>query len=121
MSPPGLQSPRDTPRPGPAGTAPGPAQLAGITGGGEEETPTPGAPGEGPGNAATEQLGEAVQRLRESEATVLQIMRPFPPAVPALRTAKEHLSRAGEAIRGALKQVITSPGQPEPPGPSIGG
>ena len=66
-------------------------------------------------------LGEAVQQIMKTELTVTDLARQFPAAAPALRQAVDGLRQAGTGLRAALRQVITSPGQPEPPAPNIGG
>lgn len=66
-------------------------------------------------------LGEAVQQIMKTEMTVTDLARQFPAAAPALRTAAEGLRQAGTGLRAALRQVMTNPGQPEPPAPAIGG
>lgn len=66
-------------------------------------------------------LGEAVQQIMKTELTVTDLARQFPAAAPALRQAVDGLRAAGTGLRAALRQVITSPGQPEPPAPNIGG
>jgi len=59
-------------------------------------------------------LRQAVQQLRQSEMMLLDLARQFPAAAESLRTA-------GTGIRAALRQIIASPGQAEPPAPNIGG
>lgn len=66
-------------------------------------------------------LGEAVQVLMKTEATVKELVRQFPAAAPAFRTAIEGLRQAGTGLRAAFRQVSANPGQPEPPAPNIGG
>lgn len=117
MAPSGLRSPEDTPRP--AGTAPGPSVLAGL-GGGEEEGPAGGGvPTPGGGMAAM--MGQALSRLRETEMMLSSFARQFPGQAPSLREAQTLIGRAAQSLNTALKNIITSPGQPEPPAPAIGG
>lgn len=66
-------------------------------------------------------LGEAVQTLQKTELTVTELARQFPAAAPSLRQAVDGLRAAGTGLRAALRQVMTNPGQPEPPAPNIGG
>lgn len=118
-APGGLRSPDDTPRP-PGGTAAGPATLAGMAPGGPEET-AGGGPAGAPGGGQSAMLGQAVQRLMQTEMMLTDLARQFPAAAPALRAAQDGLRTAGTALRAALRQIMTNPGQPEPPTPSIGG
>lgn len=117
---PGLQSPSDTPAP-PGGTSPGPAQLAGMGGGGGApgEAPTPEGGGAGGGMSAM--LGQALQTIIKTELMMTQLARQFPAAAPSLNAAQEGLRAAIVGLRAATRQVMTSPGQPEPPAPAIGG
>jgi transposase-like protein len=66
-------------------------------------------------------LGEAVQQIMKTEMAVTDLARQFPAAAPALRQAVDGLRQAGTGLRAALRQVMTQPGQPEPPAPNIGG
>lgn len=124
MAPSGLRSPSDTPLPA-GGTAPGPgpAQLAGMRAGeegGPEETPQPEQPG-GPGGGMTAMLGAALQNVMKMELQLTQLARQFPAAGSALGAARDKLREAIEPLRAATRQILLSPGQPEPPAPSIGG
>lgn len=116
----GLRSPDDTPNP-PGGTAPGPATLAGMGpgGGGPEEAATP--QGGGAGGGMSGMLGTALQQVMKTEVMMTQMARQFPAAAPSLLAAQEGMRQAVNGIRAALRQVLTSPGQPEPPSPAIGG
>ena len=118
MAPSGLRSPDDTPSP-PQGTAPGPATLAGIGEGSPGEPPTPEGGGAGGGMSAM--LGSALQTVMKMELQMTQLARQFPAAAPSLDSAKEGLRQAVNGLRAATRQVMTSPGQPEPPAPNIGG
>jgi hypothetical protein len=94
--------------------------LAGMAGGGgEDENAGGGEPTPGGGMAAM--MGQAVSKIRETEMTLQQLARQFPGSAPALREAQTLISRAVIALNTALKQVITQPGQPEPPAPALGG
>ena len=114
---PGLSSPGNTPSPGPAGTAPGPgpATLAGAAPGPEE--PQTGQQGGG----MSAMLGQATQTIMKTETMLTDMARQFPAAAPSLRQAVDGLRQAGVGLRAALRQVLTSPGAPEPPAPAIGG
>src|SRR5215471_13970858 len=116
----GLRSPDDTPNP-PRGTAPGPATLAGMAGdeGGPEATPPP-PPGQ-QGGGAMGMLGTALNTLQQAEITMTQMARQFPAASPSLLDAQKGIRQGVDGIRAALRQIMTSPGQPEPPAPTIGG
>ena len=120
--PTGLRSPDDTPRP-PQGTGPGPSQLAGMAPGGEEgeseEAPTPQGGGAGGGMQAM--LGTALQTVQKAEVMLTPMARQFPAAAPSLLSAQEGMRTAVNGIRAALRQIMMSPGQPEPPSPNIGG
>ena len=119
--PSGLRSPDDAPRP-PGGTAPGPAALAGMAPGGEggpEEAPTP--EGGGAGGGMSGMLGTALQTVMKTEVMMTSMARQFPAAAPSLLSAQEGMRQAVNGIRAALRQIMTSPGQPEPPAPAIGG
>ena len=119
--PTGLRSPDDTPRP-PGGTGPGPATLAGMAPGGEEgptEAATP--QGGGAGGGMSGMLGTALQQVMKTEVMMTQMARQFPAAAPSLLSAQEGMRQAVNGIRAALRQILTSPGQPEPPAPNIGG
>ena len=67
------------------------------------------------------QLGQAVEQIQQTELTLTEMARQFPAASPSLRSAVDGLRQAGTALRAALRQVMTSPGQSEPPAPAIGG
>ena len=117
--PSGLNSPSDTPTPGPAGTAPGPGPAT-LAGGGpspEPETPQTGQQGGG----MSAMLGAATQTIMKTETMLTDMARQFPAAAPSLRTAVDGLRQAGSGLRAALRQIMTSPGAPEPPAPAIGG
>lgn len=118
MAPSGVRSPDDTPQP--PGAGPGPATLAGAGpgGGGDDATPPAGGAPDGGMGA---KLGQAVQVIMKTELTVTDLARQFPAAAPSLRQAVDGLRQAGAGLRTALKQVMTNPGQPEPPAPNIGG
>jgi hypothetical protein len=116
--PSGLNSPRDTNAgPGAGAPGPGPAQLAGGPGGPEPEEPQTGQQGGG----MSAKLGEAVQTLMKTETQITDLARQFPAAAPSFRQAVDGLRSAGVGLRAALRQVMTSPGAPEPPVPAIGG
>ena len=119
--PTGLRSPGDTPNPPSPG--PGPAVLAGMASGGEEggpqEAPTPLGGGAGGGMQAM--LGTALQTVQKAEVMLTPMARQFPAAAPSLLAAQEGFRQAINGIQAALKQIMTSPGQPEPPAPNIGG
>ena len=66
-------------------------------------------------------LGQAVQRIMQTELELADMARQFPAAAPSLRSAVDGLRQAGTALRAALRQIVTNPGQPEPPAPAIGG
>jgi hypothetical protein len=121
--PPGLRSPDDAPGPSVGGApGPGPATLAGMVpgrGGPEEETPMPQGGGAGGGMEAM--LGTALQTAMKTEVLMTQMARQFPAASPALTSAKEGIAQAILGMRSALQHIMTSPGQPEPPSPAIGG
>lgn len=121
MAPSGLRSPDDTPRP-PGGTAPGPASLAGTAGAEGDSPQNPATPeGGGPGGGMSAMLGQGLQQVMQTEMMLGQLASQFPVSAPALRRAQTGLRDAGEALRAALRQIMTSPGQPEPPAPAIGG
>jgi hypothetical protein len=67
------------------------------------------------------QLGQAVQQMQQTELMLTDMARQFPAASPSLRSAVDGLRQAGTALRAALRQVMTSPGQSEPPTPALGG
>lgn len=116
----GLNSPSDTPTPGPAGTSPGPgpATLAGAP----PESSEPATPQTGQqGGGMAGMLTMAQQTLMKMEAMVNDLSRQFPAAAPSLQQAVEGLRAAGSGFRAALRQINISPGQPEPPAPAIGG
>lgn len=66
-------------------------------------------------------LGQAVQRVMQTELMLTDMARQFPAAAPSLRSAVEGLRQAGSGLRAALRQIVTNPGQPEPPAPALGG
>jgi hypothetical protein len=66
-------------------------------------------------------LGQVVQQVMQTELQLTDMARQFPAAAAAFRGAQEGLRQAGTSLRAALRQIITSPGQPEPPSPNIGG
>lgn len=123
MAPGGLQSPGSTPMP--AGGAPGagPATLAGgPPDQGDQGGPPPPSPeGGGPGGGMSSMLGQAVQQALQTEVMLTDLARQFPAAAPAFQNAVVGLRQAGTALRAALRQIMTSPGQQEPPSPGIGG
>lgn len=84
-----------------------------------QETGTPEGGGAGGGMSA--QLGTALQTANKMELQMTTMARQFPAASPSLLSAKEGITQAIEGIRAALRQILTSPGQPEPPAPNIGG
>lgn len=116
--PSGLNSPQDTPTPGPAGTAPGPGPAT-LAGAGPSAEPEPQTGQQGGGLSAM--LGQATQTLMKTESMITDMARQFPAAAPSLRQAVEGLRSAGVGLRAALRQIMTSPGAPEPPAPAIGG
>ena len=120
-APSGLRYPDDTPTP-PGGTGPSTATLAGTAGG--EEGGGGGAPtpeGGGPGGGMSAMLGQGLQQVQQTEMMLGQMASQFPAAAPALRRAQAGLRDAGVALRAALRQIMTNPGQPEPQAPAIGG
>ena len=119
-APSGLRSPDDTPSP-PGGTAPGPATLAGTAGAADRTGQTPTPEGGGPGGGMSQMLGQGLQQVQQTEMMMGQLASQFPAASPPLRRAQAALSDAAEALRAAMKQIMTNPGQPEPPSPAIGG
>lgn len=66
-------------------------------------------------------LGQGLQQVQQTEMMLGQMASQFPATAPALRRAQTALTQAAEALRAALKQIMTNPGQPEPPAPNIGG
>lgn len=119
MAPSGVRSPDDTPST--AGRGPSPSTLAGGgPGGGGDDAAPPGG-GEPGGDGMSAKLGEAVQQLQKTELTMTEMSRQFPAAAPALRQVVDGLRQAGTGLRAALRQVMSNPGQPEPPSPAIGG
>ena len=123
--PTGLRSPEDTPRPPGGAPGPGPAALAGggPGGPGEEGAPPEAATpaGGGPGGGMTAMLGQSVQQVMKTETMLTDMARQFPAAAPSFRRAVDGLRDASNALRAALRQLMTNPGQPEPPSPGIGG
>lgn len=67
------------------------------------------------------QLGQAVQQIQQTELKMTELARQFPAAAASFRAASDGLRQAGTALRAALRQTMTNPGQPEPPAPAIGG
>ena len=71
-----------------------------------------GAPGAPTGaNPAAAKLNTDIQALRAAEASLLEMAQSYPTATKALRAASE-------ALRSAQRQIISSPGQQEPPVPN---
>ena len=66
-------------------------------------------------------LGTALQTVQKAEVMLTPMARQFPAAAPSLLAAQEGMRQAINGIQAALKQIMTSPGQPEPPAPNIGG
>jgi hypothetical protein len=66
-------------------------------------------------------LGQAVQQVQQTELMLTDLARQFPAAATSFRAATDGLRQAGTALRAALRQIMTNPGQSEPPAPSIGG
>jgi hypothetical protein len=66
-------------------------------------------------------LGKALNTIQEAEITMTQMARQFPAASPSLLDAQKGIRQAVTGIKAALRQIMTSPGQPEPPAPAIGG
>jgi hypothetical protein len=94
--------------------------MTGGEGGGSPENPaTP--EGGGPGGGMSGMLGQGLQQVMQTEMMLGQLASQFPATAPALRRARTGLQDAGEALRAALRQIMTNPGQPEPPSPAIGG
>ena len=87
--------------------------------GGPEEAPTP--EGGGAGGGMSGMLGTALQTVMKTEVMMTSMARQFPAAAPSLLSAQEGMRQAVNGIRAALRQIMTSPGQPEPPAPAIGG
>jgi uncharacterized lipoprotein NlpE involved in copper resistance len=67
------------------------------------------------------QLGQATQQLQQTEMTLVGMARQFPAAASSFTAATTGLRQAIVALRAAMKQIMTSPGQSEPPSPAIGG
>ena len=121
--PSGLRSPDDSPSP-PGGTSPGPSTLAGTAPGGDDSQGAgdPATPqGGGAGGGMSNMLGSALQAVMQTEVMMTQMGRQFPAAAPSLLSAQQGLRQASDGMRAALRQILTSPGQPEPPAPNIGG
>lgn len=115
---PGLNSPQ-MPAPGPgAGNAPGPGPAT-LAGGPPDASPDIQTGQQGGGMSA--QLGQVVQTIMKTEMQINDLARQFPATAPSLRTAVDGLRQAGTGLRAALRQVLTNPGAPEPPAPTIGG
>jgi len=66
-------------------------------------------------------LGQGLQQIEKTQLMLTDMARQFPAAAPAFRSAQQGLVEAGTALRGALRQIMTNPGQAEPPAPAIGG
>jgi len=94
---PTLQSPANQPGAGPSVLAGGP-----DTG------------GEGAAGGETSALRETVSKLRAMEMELMETSKRFPAAAASLR-------QATTGIRAALRQVIASPGAPEPKAPNVAG
>ena len=62
------------------------------------------------GNADAK-LNQDIQALRSMEASLLEMGQSYPTATKALRTASE-------ALRSAQRQIVSNPGQQEPPVPN---
>lgn len=106
---PTLQSPSQPPA--------SPSTLAGSGTQPDQSAPPSPSTGAGAGNDAAssnDALKQTVQKLREFEMEIMEVAQRFPAAAPPLRQAMT-------SIRAALRQIIASPGQPEPKSPNIGG
>lgn len=91
-------------------------------GGGEDQQQEAATPqGGGAGGGMSGMLGTALQTVMKTEVMMTQMARQFPAAAPSLLSAQEGMRTAVNGIRAALRQILTSPGQPEPPAPNIGG
>ena len=66
-------------------------------------------------------LGTALQTVMKTEVMMTAMARQFPAAAPSLEAAQNGMRQAVDALRAAMRQILTSPGQPEPPAPNIGG
>lgn len=107
MSPASLQSPSNPPA--------SPSTLAGGATQQDSQSPSTGsAGGETPEASTNDALRQTIQKLRGYEMELIELAQRFPAAASSLR-------QAGTSIRAALRQVIASPGQPEPKAPNIGG
>ena len=60
---------------------------------------------------ADQKLNKDIQSLRAAEASLMEMAQSYPTATKALRTASE-------AIRSAQRQIVSSPGQQQPPTPN---
>lgn len=91
-------------------------------GGGEDQQQEAATPqGGGAGGGMSGMLGTALQTVMKTEVMMTQMARQFPAAAPSLLSAQEGMRTAVSGIRAALRQILASPGQPEPPAPNIGG
>ena len=120
-SPSGLRSPDDTPRPPGGAPGPGPATLAGMQTGQPDPDDAATPEGGGPGGGMRTMLGQAIQQVEQTEMMLQDLSRQLPAALLPFRKAVESLRQAGAALRAAEEQIVTNPGQPEPPAPAIGG
>jgi len=73
------------------------------------------------GGGMAAMLSMVQQSLDKMHAQVTDLARQFPAAGPSFRQVTEGLLQAGQGLRAASQQIQTSPGQPEPPAPPIGG
>jgi hypothetical protein len=92
-----------------------------MTSGDEDQPGSPTSQGEGQGGGMAGALNQGVQQVEQTEMMLTQLAQQFPATAPALRQAQKGLRSAAEALRAASRQVMTNPGQPEPPAPNIGG
>ena len=79
-----------------------PSQLAGGS-----PQPDPGAQVA----KADAKLSKDIEALRSAEASLMEMAQSYPTATKALRAASE-------AIRSAQRQIVSSPGQMQPPVPN---
>ena len=68
-----------------------------------------GADGQNAGPGA--KMNKDIQALRSMEAALMEMVQSYPTATKAIRTASE-------AIRSAQRQIVSNPGQAEPPVPN---
>lgn len=80
-----------------------PSTLAGVTDEGSQAPPD-----------SDEGLKQIVQQVRQMQVALMELARQFPAAASSLRSS-------ADGLRSALRQIIASPGAPEPPAPPIGG